>query len=116
MTGSQNNPYPYIKNADLLVCASYFEGYNLTVAEALILGVPVLSTDCTGPNEILDRGRYGMIVENSKEGLYRGLKELMDNPEKLDYYKRKAKERLGFFDEEKTIKQITDLFEGKRCR
>lgn len=110
LTGSQMNPYPYIKEADLLVCASYFEGYNLTVAEALILGVPVLSTDCTGPNEILDYGKYGMIVENSEEGLYNGLKELCDNPALLQEYKEKALCRKGFFDEERVLKQIVALF------
>ena len=111
MAGSQVNPYPYIKNSDLLVCASYFEGYNLTVAEALILGVPVLSTNCTGPNEILDNGNYGMIVENSEEGLYKGLKALLDNPEKMQYYKGKAHERLDFFNEEKIINCITRAIE-----
>lgn len=111
MTGSQTNPYPYIKNSDLLVCASYFEGYNLTVAEALILGVPVLSTNCTGPNEILDHGKYGMIVENSEDGLYSGIKHLLDHPDRLEYYKQKAKERLDFFNEEKIIGQIEELFE-----
>ena len=111
MTGSQTNPYPYIKNSDLLVCASYFEGYNLTVAEALILGVPVLSTDCTGPNEILDHGKYGMIVDNSEEGLYSGIKHLLDYPDRLEFYKQKAKERLGFFNEERIINQVEELFE-----
>lgn len=111
MVGSQRNPYPYIKEADLLVCASYFEGYNLTVAEALILGVPVLSTDCTGPNEILDYGKYGMIVENSEAGLYNGLLELSDGSELLRKYKEKALLRQDFFDEEKILKQITDQFE-----
>ena len=110
MTGSQSNPYPYIKNSDLLVCASYFEGYNLTVAEALILGTPVLSTNCTGPNEILESGKYGMIVENSEDGLYSGIKDLLDNPEKMQYYKRKARERLDFFDEEKITNKIEELF------
>lgn len=110
MVGNQINPYPYIARSDLLVCASYFEGFNLTVAEALILGVPVLSTDCAGPNEILDHGKYGMIVENSEDGLYSGIKELMDKPEKLAYYKAQAKKRVPFFDEEKTIKEITELF------
>ena len=96
--GEQRNPYPYIKEADLLVCASYFEGYNLTVAEALILGVPVLSTDCTGPNEILDHGNYGMIVENSEEGLYNGLKEFADNPELLEKYRLSEKNiRFEFY-------------------
>ena len=104
------NPYPYIKEADLLVCASYFEGYNLTVAEALILGTPVLSTNCTGPNEILDYGKYGMIVENSEEGLYDGLKQFCDNPGLLNEYKEKALQRQDFFDEDNILKQITNLF------
>ena len=108
--GQQKNPYPYIKNSDLLVCSSYYEGYNLTVAEALILGVPVLSTECTGPNEILDGGKYGMIVENSGEGLYDGLRKFAQNPDLLTEYREKAEMRTDFFDEDKILKQITSLF------
>lgn len=108
--GEMKNPFPYIKNADLLVCSSYYEGFNLTVAEALILNTPVLSTRCTGPCEILDNGRYGMIAENSEEGLYLGLKEFCDHPELLKEYKEKAKERMDFFNEERILQQITDLF------
>ena len=114
ITDGQRNPYPYIKEADLLVCASYFEGYNLTVAEALILGVPVLSTDCTGPNEILDHGKYGMIVENSEEGLYNGLQQFVENPDLLNEYKEKALQRQDFFDENKILQQIQDLFMEKQ--
>ena len=110
MTGERKNPYPYIREADLLVCSSYYEGYNLTVAEALIIGTPVLSTDCTGPREILDGGQYGMIVENSEEGLYRGLKELCGDPGLLKKYTEKAKERTDFFDEERILSQIERSF------
>ena len=111
--GNQMNPYPYIKEADLLICASYYEGYNLTVAEALILGTPVLSTDCTGPKEILGYGKYGMIVENSTEGLFEGLKKIVENPELLLEYKKKAIERRNFFDEKKILDEITKVFIGK---
>lgn len=110
LVGEQRNPYPYIRQADLLICSSYFEGYNLTVAEALILGIPVLSTDCTGPNEILDYGKYGMIVENSEEGLYNGLRQFAENPDLLSKYKEKALQRQDFFNEERILKQIIDLF------
>lgn len=106
-----DNPYMYMKGADLLVCASYTEGYNLTVAEAMILGIPVLSTDCSGPREILQDGEYGMLVENSEEGLDKGLRALYNDPELLEKYREKALERVDFFNEDKILKQITALFE-----
>ncbi len=111
MTGMQKNPYAYIKASDLLVCSSYFEGYNLTVAEALICGVPVMSTECTGPCEILDGGKYGMLVENSEDGIREGLRTLMTDRELLAHYRKAADERMEFFDEEKIIKQIEALWE-----
>jgi glycosyltransferase involved in cell wall biosynthesis len=48
------NPYPYIKNAKLLVVSSEREGLPRVIIESLILKTPVVSTDCkTGPKEIL---------------------------------------------------------------
>ena len=111
LLGKQSNPYKYMKQADLYVCSSLYEGFNLTVAEAMILGIPVLSTKCTGPSEILDNGTYGMLVDNSTEGLYQGLKELLSDADKLAYYKQKAQERRPFFDEERICKEIEGLFE-----
>lgn len=108
----KNNPYPYIKEADLLVCSSFKEGFNLTIGEAMILGVPVLSTDCAGPREILDGGKYGMLVENSKEGIYQGVKALYDSPALLEEYRKKAVERQGFFDNQKIFSQIIEMIEG----
>ena len=109
--GSQPNPYPYMKQADLYVCSSRYEGFNLTVAEALILGLPVLSTNCTGPTEILEDGKYGKIVENSEEGIYNGIKELLGAPDLLKQYQSKTQERAAFFDADEIVKQIIALFE-----
>ena len=109
--GKQDNPYKYMKKSDIYVCSSYYEGFPLTVAEAVINEMAVISTDCSGSKEILDNGKYGIVVENSEEGLYNGIKMLLDNPEKIQYYKEKARERLDFFNEEKIINKITGLFE-----
>lgn len=95
-----------MKYADLLVCSSYYEGYNLTVAESLIIGTPVLSTNCTGPSEIFDNGKYGIIVENSTEGLYQGIKKMITDKSLYSHYKEKTKERIHLFDEEKIIKEV----------
>lgn len=57
------NPHAVVNRADLFVLSSRWEGLPLVLVEALALGVPVVSTDCVaGPDEILDRGRYGRLV------------------------------------------------------
>lgn len=110
LLGFKSNPYPYIFGSDLLVCPSRVEGFSLVVAEALILGVPVVSTDCTGPNELLGYGKYGLIVENDQSALMCGIIELMDSREKYKYYKEMAKKRGCFFKKRELIKAYERLF------
>lgn len=110
--GFKDNIYPYLAASNLYVCTSLFEGYSLTVAEALVLGVPVVSTSCTGPNELLDYGNYGLIVENSMDGLYYGIKEVIDNKELLLNLKRKAIERGNKFSLDFTMKLVEELFDN----
>ena len=108
--GYQKNPYNYMKAADLYVCSSRYEGFNLTVAEALFLETPVLSTDCTGPREILGCGEYGVIVDNSEEGLYNGIRRFLEDNLLLNMYREKARMRKPFFDQKEIISQIKSLF------
>lgn len=61
MLGMKGNPYPYIKRADLYVQPSRFEGYPMTILEALILGQPVVSTNNTGAQEILQDDVTGVL-------------------------------------------------------
>lgn len=91
--GFQTNPYAYLKYCDLFVCSSVSEGYSTAVTEALILGLPVITTDCSGMGELLDNGKYGIITENSEDALYQGLKNILEHSELLDYYRHQAQDR-----------------------
>ena len=108
--GFKENPYKYIKQGDLFVCSSKNEGFSLVIAEAMILGLPVISTNCSGPNELLNFGEYGFMVENTEDALYEGLKEILMGEEKLRYYIEKSKERINFFNYKDRISDIERLF------
>lgn len=63
LMGFQENPYKYIKNADVFAFSSRWEGFGVAVVEAMYLRKKIVSTDCDyGPREILDNGRFGHLV------------------------------------------------------
>ena len=64
LMGFRQNPFPYMKMADVFVLSSLHEGFGNVIVEAMALGVPVVATDCpTGPAEIIEDGRSGLLVE-----------------------------------------------------
>jgi glycosyltransferase involved in cell wall biosynthesis len=109
----KDNPYKYVAIADLFVCSSRREGFSTAVTEALILGIPVVSTECSGAKELLgENNEYGIVVQNSEEGIYEGLKKMLSDPALLKHYKRQAEIRGGFFSKEKTVKAVEDMIDS----
>ena len=107
--GFQTNPYAIMKNMDLFVCSSRSEGYSLVIAEALTLGLPVISMNCSGPNELLDNNKYGILC-NSYEELYQAIKRAATDSLHLKELQEKASSRKDFFDIASTVKQMENLF------
>jgi glycosyltransferase involved in cell wall biosynthesis len=60
--GYQQNPLPWFRAADVFVLSSRSEGFGIALAEAMGCGTQVIATDTYGPAEILERGRYGVLV------------------------------------------------------
>ena len=111
LIGFKDNPYQYMKAADIYVSSSRFEGFSLAIAEAMILGLPVISTRCVGPLELLDKGAAGMIVECSAVSLADGIYKMAKQPGALEHYRNKSKERQKFFSIENSIQLTNQLFE-----
>ncbi|MEA4831279.1 MAG: glycosyltransferase [Oscillospiraceae bacterium] len=81
LLGTRENPYPYMRACDIYVQPSYTEGYCTTTYEAKILHKPVVTTDVPGMREQFESGKNGLIAESSVDGLYDGIKKLIDEPE-----------------------------------
>lgn len=110
--GFRDNPYKYIAKCDLFVCSSYEEGYSTAVTESLILQVPVITTLCSGMQEILGyQNEYGIITENNEESLYEALHDYLTNKEIQDFYKRQAINRSDYFKLNHTLKEIENLLD-----
>lgn len=79
LLGKKTNPYPFMKEADLYVQPSRYEGKAVTVGEAQILGKPVLITNYpTAPSQVKD-GVDGIICELSVEGIAMGIERMLQD-------------------------------------
>ena len=75
LAGQRSNPYPALAAADAFIMSSLHEGQPMVLFEAMILGRKIVCTDMPGPRGVL-QDKFGMIVENSEEGLVEGLMAL----------------------------------------
>lgn len=108
--GYNTNPYKYVKNCDLYVCSSYSEGFSTSVTESLIVGTPVVTTLCSGMQEMLgENNEYGIVTENNEDALYEGIKRMLTEEGLLEYYAKQAEVRGKRFSTEKTVKAVEDM-------
>lgn len=80
--GYQQNPYKYLKQADVFVHTAKFEGFGMVLVEALALGLPAVAADCIGgPAEILQKGKLGLLTPVSDESaLAKALYQTLQKP------------------------------------
>ena len=111
--GFQKNPYKYINKADLFVCSSRREGFSTAVSEALILGIPVVSTNCSGAIELLgEHNEYGIVTENNVKALYQGIKRMIDAPDLLEFYKKQSSLKGKSFSADRTVNEVERMILG----
>lgn len=83
--GKKDNPYPYIKQCDIYVQPSKFEGKSVSILEAKVLGKPVVVTNFPTAKDQVRDGFDGIIVPMDVEGCANGIIDLINNKSKLEY-------------------------------
>lgn len=110
LLGWQENPYPYMKAADMIVCSSRYEGLSTVVTESLILGKPVVTTPCNGMAELLGESRFGLIAEADDNGLHRALRRMLTEPDLRQHYAAMAAQRGRDFRSAELARKTEDFF------
>lgn len=109
MIGPVANPYKYIKNSDLFVLPSIYESFGLVIVESLSLGVPVLATETAATRKLIKDNVNGLIVENNIDGIYLGLKKIIENRNLINEYKNNL--RNYFYDNNKELEKIKQILD-----
>lgn len=112
LPGFVSNPYAYMSKAAVFVLSSLWEGLSMVLIEALALGTPVVSTDCqSGPREILEHGKYGLLVSVGDEAeMANAIVKTLQNPLPAALLKSRAMD----FSLNKILNQYLELLHYRR--
>ena len=123
LAGYSDNPYAWMKKADVYVAASLWEGLPNALLEAMVCGLPSIAADCdSGPREILapdtdyrKRLAVGDGVEYAKSGalfavndeaaLTEALKRFLTDPALRQKYAAAGSERSKDFDSDDIVSE-----------
>ena len=109
LLGMKGNPYPYIRRADLYVQPSRFEGYPMTVLEALVLGKPVVSTDNGGAGEMLTEGVTGTLCPISSESIAQAVHGLLTDRAALEQMRKNVERTDMDCGNRQTLQSLEEL-------
>ena len=109
LPGFVQNPFPYVATADCFVMSSNREGLPGALIQALACGTTVVSTNCeSGPSEILENGKYGLLVPvGDEEAFTKAMQRALEVP----FDRGSLKARAQFFSEENCVNAYLKLFE-----
>ena len=107
--GETDNPYKFVKKADIYVHPSRFEGKSVAIDEAKILCKPIVITNFTTAKDHINNEVNGLIVGMNSEEVYKGIKILIKNTSLQEKFKENlSKENLG---NESEVYKLYDLIE-----
>ena len=87
LLGALDNPYPYMKMCDMYILPSIYEAAPMVYGEAMICKAPIFTSKNISSVEMVPE-EFGMICENSEDGLRCGFEKLLSDKEQLKIYKQ----------------------------
>lgn len=107
--GPKENPYSYIKHADVVAVLSDYESWSMVITEAKILGKPVIATKTSGAIEQIENEKTGILTEFSVSNIADCLEKLLQDKNLQKY----IKSNINNFDNTKAILDSFNELVGK---
>lgn len=110
LLGNKKNPYKYIKNSDICVQPSSYEGMSLVIYEEKYFKKPIVCTNIPSYLEMIEHNKNGLIVERNSDSIYEAIKILVEDGD--------LREKLGnspannYVEKIETVKAIENTIMG----
>lgn len=92
--GFSSNPYSYMSACDVYVQPSRYEGYAVTLMEAIVLKKVIVTTNVSGSEEAVDNGQNGLIVRHDVDEIGHAIMDIWTTPNKIQEMQAYANQKL----------------------
>lgn len=100
-----------MKISDLCVSTSRQEGLPVNIMEAMMIGLPIIATNCRGNRDLVENEKNGYIVEKEKiKDIVQSIKELLNNIDRRKEFIRNGKKIIEIYEINKVIKELTRIY------
>lgn len=112
--GNQKNLHREIADAEMFVLSSDFEGLSNALMEAMMMGLPCISTNVAGSEELIRNGENGILVETgNRVELTNAMLDIIEHPDSADRMARQAKSDLKSFSKEFILEEWEKVIVGQ---
>lgn len=114
LPGHISEPEPYLKEADIFVIPSAWEGFGLAAVEAMNAGLPVVASDVAGLSDVVGRDESCALLINprERETITRALLRLITDPALCDRLGRNGFQRARLFDKSQMARGYKSAYEA----
>ena len=107
---NQENVFKFLNKSDCFLLTSKSESFSIAILEAMACNLPIISTKTQWPREILDNGKYWILVHEDEYDLYQKMERILLDEDFRLYYTKKSKERVKMYHKDYVMKLRENLF------
>ncbi len=111
--GATSNPHKYTSKGDVFICSSFREGYSTACTEALLLGVPIVTTAVGGSQEQIEDAECGIRCGLDDEDLYNALKYVLENQDVIKKWKDILSSTRKRFTQDARSRKLFEIIDKK---